>query len=167
MAKKKKPPPPKLLLKSPPKRLKSRPKRLPTLATLPVKPLLLLAKLLTLLAKLQLLLAKLPALRLTLLSRLRLPLPPSNSGSRNAKPAFGPVFFRLQFPGSVCSGYESVEACHRFDQARKRLGVGDAQVALRLMRAKIDARRERHAGLFQQVLRKAKAVVGVRAAIGI
>lgn len=46
--------------------------------------------LLLLLTKLLLLLAKLltPLLKLLL---------PSNSGSRNEKPAFGPVFFRLQF----------------------------------------------------------------------
>jgi len=54
--------------------------------------LLLLAKPQPLLAKLQPLLAKLLT---PLLFRLRLPLLPSNSGSRNEKPAFGPVFFRL------------------------------------------------------------------------
>ena len=145
-----------------------RPKLLLTLATLPAKLPLLPAKLLTLLAKPQPLLAKLPALlltpRLTLLSPL--PLLPSNSGSRNAKPAFGPVFFRLQF-AAACLRQETVEAGHRFDQARERLRVGDAKVALRLMLAKIEARGHRHAGLLQQVLRKTKAVVGVRAAIGI
>jgi hypothetical protein len=60
---------------------------LPLLTLLP-----LLAKLQPLLAKLQPLPAKLLAPLLTLLP---LPLPPSNSGSRNEKPAFGPVFFRL------------------------------------------------------------------------
>jgi hypothetical protein len=59
-------------------------KLLPLLPTL----LLLLAKLQLLLAKLQLPLAKLLLL---------LPLLPSNSWSRNEKPAFGPVFFRLRF----------------------------------------------------------------------
>ena len=122
-------------------------------------PLMLLPTLLLLLAKLLLLLAKLltPLLKLLL---------PSNSGSRNAKPAFGPVFFRPQFAAAGLR-QEPVEAGHRFDQARERLGVGDPQVALRLMRAKIETRGYRHAGLLQQVLRKTKAVVGVRAAIGI
>jgi len=60
------------------------------------KLLLPLLTLLLLLAKLQLLLAKLqPPLALLLILLLRLPLLPSNSGSRNEKPAFGPVFFRL------------------------------------------------------------------------
>ena len=59
------------------------------------KPLLLLLTLLPLLAKLQPLLAKLHPLPAKLLTLLPLPLPPSNSGSRNEKPAFGPVFFRL------------------------------------------------------------------------
>ena len=63
-------------------------------------PPLLLAKLQPLLAKLQPLLAKLLALPLapllTLLLRLRLKLLPSNSWHRNEKPAFGPVFLRLQ-----------------------------------------------------------------------
>jgi hypothetical protein len=59
------------------------------------KPLLLLLTLLPLLAKLQPLLAKLQPLPAKLLTLLPLPLPPSNSGSRNEKPAFGPVFFRL------------------------------------------------------------------------
>jgi hypothetical protein len=54
-----------------------------------------LTKLLPLLAKLLLLLAKLQPPLTPLLMLLRLPLLPSNSGSRNEKPAFGPVFFRL------------------------------------------------------------------------
>ncbi|MHB1060756.1 MAG: hypothetical protein ACYC39_06140 [Thiobacillus sp.] len=47
------------------------------------------------LAKLHPLLAKLQPPLTPLLMLLRLPLLPSNSGSRNEKPAFGPVFFRL------------------------------------------------------------------------
>ena len=56
----------------------------------------LLLTLLPLLVMLQLLLTKLLPLLAPLPMLLhRLPLLPSNSGSRNEKPAFGPVFFRL------------------------------------------------------------------------
>ncbi|MBW8327855.1 MAG: hypothetical protein K0M48_01430, partial [Thiobacillus sp.] len=67
--------------------------------------LLLLAKLQPLLAKLQPLLAKLLAPLLMLLHPL--PLLPSNSGSRNEKPAFGPVFLRLQLLNERHASYFS------------------------------------------------------------
>lgn len=80
-----------LLAKLQSKRAKLLLKRLKKLHLL----LLLLTKLLPLLAKLHPLLAKLQPPLTLLLKLLRLPLLPSNSGSRNEKPAFGPVFFRL------------------------------------------------------------------------
>jgi len=57
------------------------------------KPLLLLLTLLPLLAKLQPLLAKLQPLLAPLLTLLPLPLPPSNSGSRNENRPSGRFFF--------------------------------------------------------------------------
>lgn len=96
-----------------PKLQKLRPKLLLTLAKLLAKLPLLLATLLMLLAKLQPPLATLQLLLMLLLHPLMLlhplPLPPSNFGSRNAKPAFGPVFFRLQF----------VAACYARNRSRR------------------------------------------------
>jgi hypothetical protein len=89
-------------------------KLLPLLLTL----LLLLAKLLLLLAKLLLLLAKLLTLLLPLL------LLPSNSWSRNERPAFGPVFLCLQ---------ETIKSHHRFDEPRQGLRVGKPQVTACVM----------------------------------
>ena len=70
---------------------------LPLLTLLPLTLLLLLTLLQPLLAKLQPLLAKL----LTLLLLPLHPHLPSNSGSRNEKPAIWPVFFRPQFAATA------------------------------------------------------------------
>jgi len=124
--------------------------------------LLLLAKLQPPLAKLQPPLAKLPMLLLLLL------LPPSNSGPRNEKTGLRAGFFSSTFccgTRGLCE--EVVQPDDGFDQARQRLGVGDAQVALRLVPAEVEAGGHRHPHLFKQDLRKVEAVVGMRATVGI
>ena len=124
--------------------------------------LLLLAKLQPLLAKLQPLLAKLLAPLLTLLLLLLLP---SNSGSRNEKTGLRAGFFRLRLCGARGSQKPSMRLWPQ--PGGEGLGVGDAQIALRLVLAKIEAGCHRHPRLLQQGLRKTEAVAGMRAAIGI
>jgi len=86
--------------------------------------------LLLLLAKLQPLLAKLQpplALLLTLLLLL-LPLLPSNSWSRNKKPAFGPVFLRLCAAQTDKSAEDSTPICRVWRNGMFELGRNPAIV---------------------------------------
>jgi len=117
---------------------------LPLLRLLP-----LMLRLLLLLAKRQPLLAPLlaPLLRL-----------PSNTEASYEKPAFGPVFLRLQ---------KMSDALDSLGQTRKRLGVGKTHEALGLESAEIHSRRDRHPGVFQQTAAELKAVVAMAAAVGI
>jgi hypothetical protein len=157
VAKKKKPllPPKRLLLK---RRLRLRKLQLlllPLTLLLPLLTLLLL-RLTPLLLRLTLLLLRLTPLLLPL---------PSNSGIRNEKPAFGPVFFRLRFAASFLQ--KRIQPGNRLDQPRERLGIGHAQIALRLVLAKIEAGGHRDPGLIEQGLRKLKAVFGMGLAVGV
>ena len=77
-----------------------------------------------LLLKLHLLRWKLLLLKLHLLLLLKLHLLPSNFWLRNEKPAFWPVFLRLQ---------KTIKSCHGFSQARQGLRVGNADVACGMM----------------------------------
>ena len=164
MVKKKKPSPLLKLLAKP----QSKPAKLQlTLAKLlkklPKKQLPLLTKLLLLPAKLPLLLAKLPMPLAKLPMLLLLLLPPSNYGSRNNQPAFGPVFFRLNESASE----KSVEPCDSFGKPWQRLRVGKAKKTLGPMLTKIQAGGDRDPDFLQQRLREHVAVVGMGAAVGV